>query len=645
MQAAAAAMQTSSHAREEDAALRMILEGTAAETGEEFFRALVKSLARALDTAGAWVTEYIPEGRRLRALAFWMAGNWIPEYDVPIEGTPCQMVIDRVDLVHYPERIVEVFPDDRDLKRFEAVSYLGVPLLDTAGRILGHLAVLDTRPLPAEPRNLALFRIFAARAAAELRRLRAEADLRGREEELACLVNSAMDAIIELDQAMRVTRVNPAGERLLGTSARAVMGRDFRCFLSPESGELLLRHVRDLDGPPDGGRSKWITGHFAGRRQDGAVFPVEATVSRFRVRHQTFHVLILRDVNARLEAEQRIRSLMSEREYLREEVKALHNFEDIIGQSPALLRVLQDVEQVAPTQTTVLLLGETGTGKEVMARALHAMSPRKDRPFVKVNCAAVPATLIESEFFGHEKGAFTGATRSREGRFALAHGGTIFLDEVGELPLDLQAKLLRVIQEGEFEPVGSSHTRRVDVRIVAASNRDLARGVREGTFREDLYYRLNVFPICIPPLREREDDIVLLACVFAKRFAHRLGRALEPLSDDCLRRLKAYGWPGNVRELQSVIERAVITSRDGRLNLDRALPADPGRTPDEIRPRDPPCVRTVGELAVLERENLLRALTTTGWRVAGERGAARLLGMKPSTLNSRLKALGIQRPR
>jgi transcriptional regulator with GAF, ATPase, and Fis domain len=302
---------------------------------------------------------------------------------------------------------------------------------------------------------------------------------------------------------------------------------------------------------------------------------------------------------------------------------------------------------VAATDTTVLILGETGTGKELIARAIHAASPRRDRHLIKLNCAAIPAMLIESELFGHEKGAFTGAARRRDGRFALADGGTIFLDEVGELPLDLQAKLLRVIQEGEFEPVGSSQTKKVDVRIIAATNRDLAQAVKEGEFREDLYYRLNVFPITLPPLRERGEDVALIASVFAKRFAHRLGRRIEPLSQECIQRLQAYSWPGNVRELMSVIERAVITSRDGRLNLDRALPESTGdavTTPassDGAGTR----IRTAREFEELERQNLLCALEATGWRIAGENGAARLLGINPSTLNSRLKALGISRPR
>ncbi|MBP1780150.1 MAG: DNA-binding protein Fis / transcriptional regulator, Fis family, partial [candidate division NC10 bacterium] len=302
--------------------------------------------------------------------------------------------------------------------------------------------------------------------------------------------------------------------------------------------------------------------------------------------------------------------------------------------------------QVAPADTTVLILGETGTGKELVARAIHAASPRRDRPFIKINCAAIPATLMESELFGHEKGAFTGAAKSREGRFALADRGTIFLDEVGELPPDLQGKLLRVLQEKEFEPIGATRTRKVDVRVLAATNRDLLQGVRSGDFREDLYYRLNVFPIHVPPLRDRGEDIALLACVFAKRFAYKLGRQIEPLPQECLRRLMAYSWPGNVRELQSVIERAVITARDGQLNLDRALPRTEEGVPGREREaaRDPAVrIRTEAELKEAERRNLLLALEATGWRMEGANGAARLLGMNPSTLRSRLKALGVSR--
>jgi PAS domain S-box-containing protein len=632
------------HGLDESAALRAIVEGTATHTGAQFFATLVESLARVLNTHGAWVTEYLPEGRRLRALAFWLGGAWIEHFEHAVDGTPCAAVVDGRQLVHIPDSIVELYPDDPDVRQMGAVSYMGVPLLDVDGAVLGHLAVMDRRPMPVEPRAVALFRIFAARATAEVQRIRAEAQVREREQKLIRLVDSAMDAIIELDQGLRVTRLNPAAEKLFGSAA--AVGTDFPRFLEPESSGRLRSLATALGSRAEGERYLWIPGGLTARPPGLVEFPAEATLSRFDVHRSVFYTLILRNVNERLEAERRIRSLTVETEYLREELAALGGFDDILGTSEALLRVLQAVKQVAATDATVLVQGETGTGKELVARAIHAASGRRARPLVKVNCAAIPAALVESEFFGHEKGAFTGATQRRDGRFAVADGGTIFLDEVGDLPADLQAKLLRVLQEGEFEPVGSSQTRRVDVRVIAATNRDLAGAVGAGRFREDLYYRLNVFPIDVPPLRERGEDAALLAVTFAARIAQRMGRRVEPLSADDLARLRAYTWPGNVRELQNVIERAVIMAVDGRLDLLQflhppatgAAPAPPAATGGTSG------IRTIQELERLERESILHALEAAGWRVSGEDGAAERLGSKPSTLRSRMKALGIRRP-
>lgn len=636
---------------DEGAALRSILEGTVNETGERFFRALVENLAKALGTHGAWVTEYIQECRRLRALAFWMDGQWVQDYEVDIAGTPCEQVIDTADLVHFPDRLLELYPEDLDIKAAGAVSYLGMPLKDVDGRILGHLAVIDHRPMPEESRVLALFKIFAARATAEMRRLRAEKQVIEREEKLRRLFDSAMDAVIEFDARLHVTRMNPAAEQAFECAAQQVLGGDFSALLSEESRRKLRTLIDELGARTPGRQSLWIPGGLQAVSASGKAFPAEATLSRFEIEQQTFYTLILRNINERLEADRKIHSLAAEAAYLREEIKSLCGFDEILGQSEVLKRVLDDVEQVAVTNATVLILGETGTGKELIARAIHATSRRRDKPLITINCAAIPAALMESEFFGHEKGAFTGATQKREGRFALADHGTIFLDEIAELSLDLQAKLLRVLQEGEFALVGSSQTNKVDVRVIAATNRDLDQCVRDGKFREDLYYRLNVFPIQIPPLRERGDDVFVLASAFAAKFAQRLGRKIEPLSDACRRRLKSYAWPGNVRELQNVIERAVITSRDGRLNLDRALPDVRGETLSESNRAEETLqevskrILQLRELQQLERKNILRALESTAWRVAGKEGAAELLGMNPSTLNSRIKALGIQRPK
>jgi formate hydrogenlyase transcriptional activator len=327
--------------------------------------------------------------------------------------------------------------------------------------------------------------------------------------------------------------------------------------------------------------------------------------------------------------------LQEENLYLQEEIKTDHNFEEIIGESGILKKMLRAVETVAKTDTTVLLLGETGTGKELIARAIHHLSPRKHRTLVKVNCAALPAGLIESELFGHEKGAFTGALARKIGRFELADGGSIFLDEIGDLPLELQAKLLRVLQEGEFERVGGSPIIKVDVRVIAATNRDLEKAVHDGGFRPDLYYRLNVFPVRLPPLRERPDDISLLVRYFVMKYGTKLGKRIETIPQKVTHILLAYPWPGNVRELENVIERAIILSPGSQLELGEWAPKVAGGAREE----------RLATLDELEREHIVRTLDLTGWQVSGERGAAKLLGLKPTTLEARMKKLGIQRKR
>jgi PAS domain S-box-containing protein len=335
------------------------------------------------------------------------------------------------------------------------------------------------------------------------------------------------------------------------------------------------------------------------------------------------------------EIEQLKNRLQAENIYLRQEVARKHNFGEIIGQSSALSYVLFRVEQVAPQDATVLLLGETGTGKGVVAGAIHRRSARKDRPMITVNCTSLPANLIEAELFGRERGAFTGAHDRQIGRFELADGGTIFLDEIGDVPLELQSKLLRVIQNGEFERLGSSRTIKVNVRIIAATNRNLEEGIRGGTFREDLFYRLNVFPITMPPLRQRPEDIPLLVTHFVAKFNKKMGRKIETVAKDTMTALQEYHWPGNVRELESVIERAIITSPGIALQvLDRF---DTFRKPEE------PTGQEIKVLADLEQHHIIQVLQKTGWRVEGKNGAALLLGMHPSTLRARMRKFGIRR--
>jgi formate hydrogenlyase transcriptional activator len=321
--------------------------------------------------------------------------------------------------------------------------------------------------------------------------------------------------------------------------------------------------------------------------------------------------------------------------YLKEEIRTEHNFEEIVGQSTAIRKSLQAVEMVAPTDATVLICGETGTGKELIARAVHNLSPLKDKPLVKVNCAALAAGLIESELFGHEKGSFTGALSRKIGRFELADGGTIFLDEIGDLPLELQAKLLRVLQEGEFERVGGVHTIQVSVRVIAATNRDLTEAVKAGSFRSDLFYRLNVFPIPLPSLRERREDVPLLVAHFLSSFSRKLGKPLERLSRVSMERLLRYDWPGNVRELLHVIERSAILARSPVVHI--AEPLDPRLETATDHPR-------LRKLEDIERAHILSVLEETNWTIDGQRGAALILGLNSNTLRSRMQKMGIKKP-
>ncbi|MBX7164875.1 MAG: sigma 54-interacting transcriptional regulator [Pirellulales bacterium] len=400
---------------------------------------------------------------------------------------------------------------------------------------------------------------------------------------------------------------------------------------------------------PEWVRAEGILG-FAGQplSHRGKVLGVLAVFSRVRIGNECLDWLrMIADHAAAAIAHahawdevQRLRArLEEENEYLQQEFAAEQGFGEMLGVSPALRNVNHQINLVAPTGSTVLILGESGAGKELVARELHRRSDRADRPLIKVNCAAIPRELFESEFFGHVQGAFTGALRDRLGRFELADGGTLFLDEVGEVPLDLQSKLLRVLQEGEIERIGEERTRKVDVRVIAATNRDLRHEARERRFREDLYYRLSVFPIELPPLRERRDDIAILAEHFLSQAAKRLGIAPHRLTQAVARQLERYDWPGNVRELQHVLERAVILSRGGplRIDLDDASQAAP-------RPSTHGHEEILTDAAVreFERANLRRALEACGGKIHGPGGAAELLGIKATTLSSRLQAIGLK---
>ena len=510
-----------------EAMLRTITEGTAAVTGTDFFYSLVRNLADALGARYVFVTEY-PEERqgRLRTRAVWAGDRVGDNFEYDVAMTPCQAVLDGT--IHYHcHDLQRLFPQDNILVELKAESYLGVPMLDASGRVIGLVTVLDDKPMEEPPRGMAILKVFAERAGAELERVRAEESLKA------------------------------------------------------------------------------------------ALAEVEALRKR----------------------------LLAENVYLQEEIRREQNFVEMVGSNPALLTVLEKIRRVAPTDSTVLISGETGTGKELIARAIHGQSARKDRPLVKVNCSAISAGLVESELFGHVKGAFTGAIERRVGRFELATGGTIFLDEVGELPVETQVKLLRVLQEREFEPVGSNRTLSVDVRVIAATNRDLEEAVRVGRFRSDLFYRLNVVPIEVPPLRERRSDIPQLVMFFLARLSKKVGKNIETVSDETMERLHQYSWPGNVRELQNVIERAVVLAREPVLEVDPGvLPVSAAASPTPER-RAAPAPSRDATLEDVERNHIVAILTQTRWVIDGPKGAAQILGLHPNTLRSRVAKLGIKRPR
>lgn len=377
------------------------------------------------------------------------------------------------------------------------------------------------------------------------------------------------------------------------------------------------------------------------KKEKGALLPVLLSGRRLPLDEVRGIGIVITDVAAQKETEETLRNafveikkleeqLQAENRYLLDEVKLLHTHENIVGNSEAIRSVLKQVEQVAGTDSTVLIQGETGTGKELLANAIHNLSLRKGRLLVKINCAALPPTLIESELFGREKGAFTGALARQMGRFELADNGTLFLDEISELPLELQTKLLRVLQDGEFERLGSPKTIKVNVRLITATNRDLNQYVRDGRFREDLFYRLNIFPLFVPPLRERTEDILPLVWSFIQELGTRMGKRIESIPRKGIETLQNYGWPGNVRELRNVIERAMIMTIGPvlRIEIPKSIEAKNGRP---------------GTLEEIESRHIIDVLNSTGWRVSGKGGAAEILGLNPKTLHSRMKKLGIQR--
>ena len=455
------------------------------------------------------------------------------------------------------------------------------------------------------------------------------------------LINGAMDAIIMFNSDFRIVLTNPSANKLLENND--VLQRNVLFFFDEDSANLIESIVKSAKQGNDKTTNKYLPNVVKVIGSNETETLNEGTISKYGSDEDIFYTLILRNIEERLIAEDKINLLTKQTEYLTEEIQELTSSYGIICEDMSMKQVLKLINQVAKTDATVLITGETGTGKELVARAIHNGSDRNDKPLIRINCGAIPVNLIESELFGHKKGAFTGATSDRKGRFLLADKGTIFLDEIGELPLELQPKLLRVIQEGEFEQVGSSETIKVDVRIIAATHRNLLEFSKTGKFREDLYYRLNVFPIEIPPLKNRGSDICLIAQEMINQFSKKLGKAINNLTDNDKSILLSYQWPGNVRELQNLIERAVIISKDGQVNWQSIIPNNENTQQIHAESK-PEKILTSKELNDLERENILKALRQTRWKISGKNGAAELLQLPPTTLASRIKALGIERP-
>jgi PAS domain S-box-containing protein len=472
-----------------------------------------------------------------------------------------------------------------------------------------------------------------------LARKRADEALRESEARLSLAAASAGAGLWELDLETRRFWATDEARNLFGIPLDSELTLDgFLMFVHPEDRERIQQIIEQVTRfgedarveyrslQPDGS-VRWMTSrgrpHPESSARPGRLMGVTIDITEQKQMEEQLQARLLEIERLKQEVEQ-------ENIYLREEAKHLFGHEEIVGQSDVIREVLVQVDQVARADSTVLIVGETGTGKELIARAIHNLSTRKDRPLVTVNCASLPPSLIEGELFGREKGAYTGAMTMMKGRFEFADGSTLFLDEIGELPLEVQAKLLRVLEEGRFERLGSSKTTRVDVRILAATNRDLARDVQSGKFRNDLYYRLNVFPIAIPPLRARPEDIPLLAWSFVRDFGNKMGKRIENIPRRTMDALRRYPWPGNVRELRNVIEHAMIIS--GGKTLEVRMPALPAEEPI-VSPA----------LDEVERRHILSVLEKTRWRLAGERGAAEQLGLKRTTLQARMKKLGITR--
>lgn len=693
-----------------DGIITRIVEEALSKSKMDFIPNFIRNMAEFLDVAAVGISQSIDNNNEeLEIVSLWHHDHYEDNYRYKIAGTPASKVLTQ-GTTYYRNGVADAYPEDKFLIEMKAQGYLGVPIVDSSKKTIGHLFIIDDKEIERLPWVESLLHIGANRMGLEIERKKVEDELKERLELEGLVSDISTEFInandrtlnecigwalrkigeyVEADRSyiFKLSEDGTYGQTTAEWVKRDVLPlkADFQKTLRkdyPWPFEILdakrMLLISDIDEhSEDIGTfrnifemygiksmlnmpmvvSNKVYGYLGFDLEkkknwsinDIVLLKLVAEVIVNSIERVTFEKS-LKEINDHLEEEVKDRTkkletaleevkelrdrLEAENIYLKEEIESTNYVENIISQDKDFRKVLLEMEHVAKTSSTVLILGETGTGKEVISKAIHNLSSRKDKPLIKINCAALPATLIESELFGHEKGAFTGAVAAKQGRFELANGGTLFLDEVGEMPVELQPKLLRAIQEGEFERLGGTKTTKVDVRLIAATNRNLETAVDNGEFRSDLFYRLNVFPLNIPPLRERKNDIKLLVNHFVQKYNQKLGKQISKIPQSVINQLEKYNWPGNVRELENIIERAVIISPEDQLKLGEWFMASMKSNPGESK---------FDTLEKFEKNYILKVLNHTNWKISGAGGAAELLDMKPTTLESRIKKLGITR--
>jgi formate hydrogenlyase transcriptional activator len=631
-------IKTAAHKQVSDNLLMKISEATSGLSGQDFILELTKKIPSLLGMRYCLVSECSnQEKTRVRTVSYVERNKVLENIEYDLEGTPCEIVMQGKEYSCLDE-MEKMFPKEKGIQ-----SYVSVPIISPAsGEVAGHIAALDTVAIKEEQIQLNILKIFAARVGAEMDRLAAlkkleelnaqlSISLQETEQRYRDLFEEAPIAYVHEGLDSKFIKANRAALRILGVKPEEVP-YTYGKTMAPKTPDAQRRMEEAFASIGRGTDTSGVVLELR-RKDNGQPIWIQWWSNPDTGGQFTRTMFI--DITEKVLMEQEQAKLQAQNQYLQEEIKHNHNFEEIISKSKNFHKVLQQIEQVASTDATVLIMGESGTGKELIARAVHNISNRSKRPLVKVNCATLPANLIESELFGHEKGAFTGAMERKIGRFELADGGTIFLDEIGELPIELQSKLLRVLQEGEFERLGNPKTMKVNVRVIAATNRNLEIAIEKKEFREDLFYRLNVFPVITPPLRDRKEDIPLLVTHFIHKYEMKMGKKITGIAPDVMEALSKYDWPGNIRELENLIERALILTAGNTLENGNWVPMKKATTTNGKAPAQ--------KLEDIEREHIAAVLKQTNWKVSGEKGAAKMLGLNATTLEARMKKLGIVR--